>query len=113
MNNAGELPMTVMANSATILDPASALIAWPLSRTISLRHNDQHVQDLLDQGERTYAMEDRIPIYEELQDYLWEKLYLLPLAYPEIGYAASATITNFEFVSTGIPDFTAIEFTQN
>ena len=113
MNNAGELPMTVMSNSATILDPASALIAWPLSRTISLRHNDQHVQDLLDEGERTYAMEDRVPIYEELQDYLWDNLYLLPLAYPEIGYAASATITNFNFVSTGIPDFTVIEFTQN
>lgn len=112
MNNAGELPMTVMANSATIIDPASALIAWPLSRTISLRHNDQHVQDLLDAGIETYAMEDRIPVYEELQDYLWEKLYLLPLAYPERGYAASATITNFEFVSTGIPDFTDIEFTQ-
>lgn len=112
MNNAGELPMTVMANSATILDPASALVAWPLSRTISLRHNDQHVQDLLDAGEQTYDMEDRIPIYEELQDYLWEKLYLLPLAYPERGYAASATILNFEFVSTGIPDFTEIEFTE-
>ncbi|QRN82068.1 ABC transporter substrate-binding protein [Chloroflexota bacterium] len=112
MNNAGELPMTVMSNSATILDPASALVAWPLARTISLRHNDQHVQDLLDAGEQTYAMEDRIPIYEELQDYLWDKLYLLPLAYPERGYAASGTILNFEFVSTGIPDFTVIEFTQ-
>ena len=112
MNNAGELPMTVMSNSATILDPASALVAWPLARTISLRHNDQHVQDLLDAGEQTYALEDRIPIYEELQDYLWDKLYLLPLAYPERGYAASATVVNFEFVSTGIPDFTGIEFTQ-
>ena len=112
MNNAGELPMTVMSNSATILDPASALVAWPLARTISLRHNDQHVQDLLDEGERTYAMEDRIPIYEELQDYLWENLYLLPLAYPERGYAASGTVENFDFVSTGIPDFTVIEFAQ-
>jgi len=113
MNNAGELPMTVMSNSATILDPASALVAWPLARTISLRHNDQHVQDLLDAGERTYAMEDRIPIYEELQDYLWEKLYLLPLAYPERGYAANASLLNFEFVSTGIPDFTVIEFVED
>lgn len=113
MNNAGELPMTVMSNSATILDPASALIAWPLSRTISLRHNDQNVQDLLDAGVQTYSMEERVPIYEELQDYLWEKLYLLPLAYPQKGYAASATITNFPFVSTGIPDFAAIEFTEN
>ena len=112
MNNNGELPMTVMANSASIIDPASALIAWPLSRTISLRHNDQHVQDLLDAGERTYAMEDRIKIYEELQDYLWEKLYILPLAYPITGYGARANIGNFEYVPTGIPDFAAIEFTK-
>lgn len=112
MNNAGELPMTVMANSATISDPASALIAWPLSRTISLRHNDQHIQDLLDAGIQTYEMADRVEIYGELQDYLWEKLYLLPLAYPMRGWGAKASITNFPFVSTGIPDLASIEFTQ-
>jgi len=112
MNNNGELPMTVMANSASIPDPASALVAWPLARTISLRHNDQHIQDLLDQGERTYAMEDRILIYQELQDYLWEKLYLLPLAYPISGYGARANIGNFDFVPSGIPDFAQIVFTN-
>ncbi len=112
MNNNGELPMTVMANSASIPDPASALLAWPLTRTISLRHNDQHVQDLLDRGERVYAMEDRIPIYAELQDYLWEKLYLLPLAFPVTGYGARANIGNFEYVPTGIPDFAGITFTR-
>ena len=112
MNNNGELPMTVMANSAAIPDPASALVAWPLARTISLRHNDQHIQDLLDQGERAYAMEDRIKIYGELQDYLWEKLYLLPLAYPITGYGARSNIENFDFVPTGIPDFAAITFAE-
>lgn len=112
MNNNGELPMTVMANYASISDPASALLAWPLARTISLRHNDEHVQELLDAGERTYAMAERIPIYEELQDYLWQKLYLLPLAYPISGYGARANIGNFEFVPTSIPDFAAIAFTD-
>lgn len=112
MNNNGELPMTVMANSATILDPASALVAWPLSRTISLRHNDQHIQDLLDQGVQTYDMEERIAIYGELQDYLWEKLYILPLAYPITGYAARANIANFDYVPTSIPDFAEIVFTK-
>ena len=111
MNNNGELPMTVMANGSSIADPAVALSAWPLERTISLRHNDQHIQDLLDQGERTYAMEDRIKIYEELQDYLWEKLYILPLAYPLSGYGARANIGNFDFVASGVPDFAEIEFT--
>lgn len=112
MNNAGEIPMTVMANSATIMDPASALVAWPLARTISLRHNDQHIEDLLNAGVRTYKMADRIAIYEELQDYLWEQLYLLPLAYPINGYGARANITNFDFVPTGIPDFAQIQFSN-
>lgn len=112
MNNNGELPMTVMANSATIMDPASALIAWPLSRTISLRHNDQHVQDLLDAGVQTYNLDDRAAIYGELQDYLWEKLYILPLAYPINGYGCRANVGNFEFVPTGIPDFAEIVFSN-
>ncbi|HHX30118.1 MAG TPA: hypothetical protein GX720_02695, partial [Clostridiaceae bacterium] len=59
-----------------------------------------------------YDMEERIPVYEELQDYLWEKLYLLPLAYPINGYGASASITNLDFVPTGIPDFAQIQFSN-
>ena len=110
MNNAGELPMTVMANGASIPDPANALIAWPLSRTISLRHNDQHIQDLLDAGATTYDMAERAEIYGELQDYLFEKLYLLPLAYPMKAFACSADIQNFSYVASGIPNLAAIQF---
>lgn len=113
MNNAGEIPLTVMANYASIADPASALLAWPLSRTISLRHNDQHIQQLLDDGERTYDMQQRMEIYGELQDYLWEKLYILPLAFPISGYAARAELENINFVPTGIPDFAQITFKGN
>jgi len=110
MNNAGELPMTVMANGASIPDPANALIAWPLERTISLRHNDQHIQDLLDAGVQTYDMAERAAIYGELQDYLFEKLYLLPLAYPMKAFAAQSYIENFGYVASGIPDLAAIQF---
>ena len=112
MNNAGELPMTVMANGASIPDPSNALIAWPLSRTISLRHNDQHIQDLLDAGVQTYDMEERAKIYGELQDYLFEKLYLLPLAYPKKAYACKADVLNFEYVASGIPDMSVIQFAK-
>lgn len=112
MNNAGELPMTVMANGASIPDPANALIAWPLSRTISLRHNDQHIQDLLDAGVQTYDMAERAEIYGELQDYLFEKIYLLPLAYPMKAYACTADIQNFGYVASGIPDLSAIQFAK-
>lgn len=112
MNNNGELPMTVMANSASINDPASALVAWPLARTISIRHNDQHIQDLLDKGEQIYELSERVAVYEELQDYLYEKLYILPLAYPITGYGARSNIGNFDFEPTGIPHFADIVFTN-
>ncbi len=110
MNNSGKLPLTVMANGAVIPDPDIALLAWPTFRTISLRHNDKHVDELLEKGKSVYAMKDRIPVYQELQDYLWDKLYLLPLAYPTTAYGASSNITNIVFDAGAVPDLTGIQF---
>lgn len=110
LNNSGAIAVSLMTNTAAINDPSAALLAWPIARTISVRHNDQKVQDYLDKGISTYDVEERIRVYGELQDYLAEHLYTFPIAFPGNAYGASAQIKNLPFYPNVIPDLTVVEF---
>lgn len=110
MNNAGEITMALMTNTASIADPSAALIAWPSSRTISLRHGDSHIDDLLEKGQQTYDEEERVAIYQELQDYLWDKMYTIPIAFPKGAYGARSTVANLPFYPDLMPDLTRVQF---
>lgn len=108
MNNAGQLTAALMTPSVAISDPSAALILYPITRTISLRHNDQHIQDLLDAGSSTYDEDERVAIYEELQDYLASMTYTVPVAYPTFAFGVSSAVEGFEFNSSQIIDLTAL-----
>lgn len=110
MNNTGKLTAALMTPNVAISDPAAALILWPISRTISLRHNDQHIQDLLDAGSSTYDENERIKIYQELQDYLASKTYTVPVAFPTFAYGVASNVDGFVFQPSQIPDLTTISF---
>ncbi len=110
LNNAGEIAVSLMTNTAAINDPSSALLAWPISRTISVRHGDQKVQDYLDAGISTYDTAERARIYGELQDYLASKLYTFPIAFPGNAYGCLDVIDNLPFYPNVIPDLTTITF---
>lgn len=110
MNNNGQLTVSLLTPSVSISDPAAALILWPITRTISLRHNDQHIQDLLDAGSSTYDEAERIEIYQELQDYLQEMTYTVPVAYPTFAYGITSAVQGFVFQSSQIPDLTTVHF---
>lgn len=97
MNNNGELNVSFMTTTAALADPTAALLIWPIARTISVRHGDQHIQDLLDKGATTYDVEERKAIYGELQDYLWEKMYCMPVAFVQQAYGAQSYVENLPF----------------
>ncbi len=109
-NNAGELEVSYMNTAATIPDPTAALLVWPLSRTISLRHNDQTIQDYLDKGSQEYDSEARVAIYNELMDYFNEKYYTIPIAFEKGAFGASKSITNLPYYPSNVPDLTRIQF---
>lgn len=111
-NNAGEITMALMTNTAALNDPDPALIAWPGYRTISLRHGDAHIDELLEKGKSTYDEAARIETYQELQDYLWENLYTIPIAYPKGAFGAGANIANLPFYPDVTPDLTRIQFAE-
>lgn len=112
MNNSGEITMALMTNTASINDPSAALVAWPTSRTISLRHGDAHIDELLQAGQQTMDEQERIAIYGELQDYLWEKMYAIPIAFPRSAYGARSNVANLPFYPDLMVDLTRVQFTE-
>ncbi len=112
MNNDGKLNVSLLTTTAVIPDPAAALLIFPTSRTISVRHMDKHVDELLDKGLTTYDQAEREKIYGELQEYLWEKLYVVPVAFPMEAYASTKNIINLPFYPSTFPDFTLINFLE-
>ncbi|MDR1210803.1 MAG: ABC transporter substrate-binding protein [Spirochaetaceae bacterium] len=112
MNNTGQIPVAYMNPSTAMADPSAALYIWPITRTISLRHGDQKIQDFLDAGAREYDTARRAKVYEDMMDYLYEKCYAIPGAFPEFAYGLNANITGFEFNPSGVPDLTKIRFTN-
>lgn len=112
MNNAGKIQVSLMTNTAVINDPTAALLAWPTSRTISIRHNDAKVDEYLNAGRSTYDQTERASIYGELQDYLADKLYTFPIAFPQNAYGSTSQIANLPFYPNVVPDLSRITFTK-
>lgn len=109
-NNGGTLTAALLTPNIAVGDPAVALILYPITRTISLRHGDPHVQDLLDRGASTYDIAERVEIYQELQEYLYEKTYTVPIAYPTIAFGIRNNVENFRFSPSQVPDLRAVSF---
>lgn len=110
LNNTGKVSTSHMSPAVAIADPDAALMIWPTWRTISIRHNDQHVQDLLDAGRASYDREERAKIYGELQDYLFSKTYSIPVAFPKAAFGTRDYIEGLEFSPSLVPDMTSVRF---
>ncbi len=110
MNNNGLVSVAHMSPTVAIADPDAALMIWPTWRTISIKHNDQHVQDLLDAGRSTYDDANRAEIYGELQDYLFSKTYNIPIAFPKAAFGTRGNIGGLAFAPSFVPDLTQIKF---
>lgn len=110
MNNAGQITVASMGPAVAIADPDAALMIWPTYRTISIRHHDEYVQELLDRGRSTYVDSERIAAYQELQDYLFEKCYSLPIAFPLSAFGTRSNITGLQFAPSLVPDLAQVRF---
>jgi len=110
LNNSGKCTGAVMAPTVSMADPDAGLTIWPIYRPISIRHNDQHIQDLLDAGRSTYDTAKRVQIYQELQDYLFEKCYSIPVAFPKAAFGTRSNITGLKFAPSLVPDLTTVRF---
>lgn len=112
MNNNAELNVSLLSTTASMADPSAALLLWPVARTISIRHNDQVVQDYLDEGLKTYDQEKRAEVYGELQEYLWEKFYAVPVCHTQAGYGCASYVENLPFYPNLIYELEYVTFSK-
>jgi len=89
----------VMASAAnyTTGDPGHALYQYDTRGFGSslVSPSDSKVDGMLDEGSRTYDDQARIKVYQELQDYLHDQVYIIPIADKMIMYATSNKVENF------------------
>lgn len=112
MNNNAELTVSLLSTTAAIPDPTAVLLIWPTTRTISIRHNDQHVQDLLDQAVSSYDPAEREATYGELQSYLWEQFYAFPVCHPQEAYGCRSNVQNLPFYPNLVMELDRVTFSE-
>lgn len=88
------------------------LVGWPhtvdpdLSTYVhssvnGMTHDDPHIDELLEEGMRALDFDERYEIYAELQEYLHEQAYVIPL------YAENDIAIRVDYLDGGIKEFWA------
>lgn len=67
----------------------------------TMNYDDEHLDNLLEEGMRAVTFEDRYEIYAELQEYLNEQSYVIPL------YSENDLIIQVDYLDGGIKSFWA------
>ncbi|MCT4593991.1 MAG: ABC transporter substrate-binding protein [Anaeromicrobium sp.] len=101
--------VVIASQTATTGDPGHVLWMWDSSYTKGSFHStDPKIDELLDKGMKTYEPEARKKVYEELQDYLWDGKYMIPIAFPSVVYGTGTHVENFEVSPSNTPNLAKV-----
>ncbi len=76
-------------------EPSSILVIYDSAFKDKIQPNDDYIDEMLGVIATSIDTEKRAQKLEELQDYLWEKRWTIPLAYTNVIYAASNNVRNW------------------
>ena len=92
----GEVQIGVSAFTASTADPDQALGLWSTDYNSLLQGTDLQIDQYLKDGRSTYDDAERIAIYGEAQQYMWDTHYMIPLAYSDVIYATTNKVEGLE-----------------
>ena len=85
---------------------------WRSTAINQTQPDDPEIDIYLDKGAAEFDVEKRAVVYSELQKYLWDKDYGIPIAFPNIIYATSNKVENFECNPGSTPDLAKVIIRQ-
>ena len=102
--NAGEVQVAIATTNAVSGDPDNALMIWRTTAVNAIQACDPVIDDYLNQGGVEFDETARAAIYEEVQQYLWDKDYCVPLCFPNVTYGILSDIDGFYCHPGSTPD---------
>lgn len=91
----GDNQIGISAATFTTGDPGHALADFD-TRTNAFYHSDDtEIDTYLDKGMQTYDLNERAKVYQDVQKYIAEKFYIVPVAFKPIIYATTANVESF------------------
>jgi peptide/nickel transport system substrate-binding protein len=76
------------------------------------KHQDAHLNELLDLGVSTTDPQERQEIYSEIQDILMDEALILPVFWPRELLVAGAQVEGLQFELQGLPVFNDVRLAQ-
>ena len=93
---AGRVQVGLSSFTASTGDPDQALGIWDSEYGGQLQGNDPYIDECLDTGRTIYDTEARAAHYAELQEYMWNTHYMIPLAYSDVVFATTDKVEGLQ-----------------
>ena len=104
----GDNQIVVMTATYSTGDPGHALADFDTRSDGFLRPNDTYVDEMLDLGNATYDETERAAVYAELQEYIYNQYYMVPVANKTVNYLITDQVENFYCDPGNIPSFAGV-----
>lgn len=106
--NAGQVQVAVASSNAVSGDPDNAFMIWRTTAVNAIQADDPTIDEYLDKGGVEFDPAARGAIYKELQEYMWNKHYAVPLCFPNVVYGIRDNVEGFYCHPGSTPDLAKI-----
>ncbi|MBR1566226.1 MAG: hypothetical protein IJ649_05635, partial [Oscillospiraceae bacterium] len=107
-SNAGEVQVSIASSNAVSGDPDNAMMIWRTTAVNAIQACDPVIDEYLNKGGVEFDDAARAEVYREVQQYLWDKNYGVPLCFPNVTYGIDAGIEGFYCHPGSTPDLAKV-----
>lgn len=108
MAKAGDVQVGMSSTTATTGDPDNALFYLDKDYKGHFQPNDEKIAELLAAGREEYDEAKRAEIYKELEEYIWDEHYMIPVCYTNVIYGTGANVENLPCDPGTTPDLSKV-----
>lgn len=111
LSQGNEFEVGIRAGNAN--EPSNILVIYDSSFGNTLAPNDKYIDEQLVNVARTLDPDKRKETLSDLQDYLWNTRWTVPLAYTNVIYATSKNVENWEIHPLNLTNISEISVYEN
>lgn len=106
--NAGEVQIGMASTNAVSGDPDNAMMIWRTTAVNAIQACDPKIDEYLNAGASEFDTEKRAEIYKEVQQYMWNQDYAVPVCFPNVTYATRSNVSGLQCNPGSTPDLAKV-----